>query len=328
MWASVGLREIRTFLILAEELHFGRTADRLGVTASRVSQTIQTLETLVGGRLFDRTSRRVRLTPLGEQLRADMAPGYKRLHAAFLAAREAATGVAGVLRLGMYSRSNGGPLLLDIVKAYQERCPASRVQLIETGFARDQFDWLRQDDVDLLAMRLPVADDDVVVGPILSRETRVLIVARDHPLASRDTIDYDDIAPYIVSDGMLPAAMMDAFMPPVTPSGHRLRRTFVHGINEAVMRVSTGEIVHPTVRSFLDHYPHPSVVAVPIRDLPASETALVWLLGNRSAKVTAFAEVATDVMRQHVDLRDTGSSAGTGGGRETVAAARTSRRAP
>jgi DNA-binding transcriptional LysR family regulator len=328
MWASVGLREIRTFLILAEELHFGRTADRLGVTASRVSQTIQTLETLVGGRLFDRTSRRVRLTPLGEQLRADMAPGYKRLHAAFLAAREAATGVAGVLRLGMYSRANGGPLLLDIVKAYQERCPASRVQLIETGFARDQFDWLRQDDVDLLAMRLPVADDDVVIGPILSREGRVVVVARDHPLASRDTIDYDDIAPYAVSDGMLPAAMMDAFIPPVTPSGHRLRRTFVHGINEAVMRVSTGEIVHPTVRSFLDHYPHPDVVAVPIRDLPASETALVWLRGNRSAKVTAFAQVATDVMGQHVDLHETGSSSGTGGDRDTVAAARTSRRAP
>jgi DNA-binding transcriptional LysR family regulator len=328
MWASVGLREIRAFLILAEELHFGRTAERLGVSASRVSQTIQTFETLVGGRLFDRTSRRVRLTPLGEQLRAEMAPGYERLQSAFLAAREVATGVAGVLRLGMYSRANGGPLLLDIVKAYQDRCPASRVQLIETGFARDQFDWLRQDDVDLLAMRLPVADDDMVVGPILSRERRVLIVARDHPLAGRDTIDYDDIAPYVVSDGMLPAAMMDAFMPPVTPSGHRLRRTFVHGINEAVMRVSTGEIVHPTVQSFLDHYPHPSVVAVPIRDLPASETALVWRRGNRSAKVTAFAEVATDLMGHHVDLHDTGSSRGMDGGRDTMAAAGTSKHAP
>src|SRR5215207_8768024 len=103
MWSSVGLREIRAFLTLAEELHYGRTAERLGVTPSRVSQTIRLLETRVGGKLFDRTSRRVRLTPLGERLRDDAAPAYEQLRRAYAAAQEIATGVAGTLRLGMYT---------------------------------------------------------------------------------------------------------------------------------------------------------------------------------------------------------------------------------
>ena len=63
MWRAVELRELRVFLVLAEELHFGRTADRLGLTQSRVSQSIRDLERKLGLHLAARTSRRVVLTP-------------------------------------------------------------------------------------------------------------------------------------------------------------------------------------------------------------------------------------------------------------------------
>ena len=63
MWSTVELREIRVFLMLAEELHFGRTAERLQLTSSRVSQILQDLETKLGGQLVYRTSRHVELTP-------------------------------------------------------------------------------------------------------------------------------------------------------------------------------------------------------------------------------------------------------------------------
>src|SRR5829696_2625778 len=105
MWSSVGLREIRAFLTLAEELHYGRTAERLGLTPSRVSQMIRALEQRVGGRLFDRTSRRVCLTPLGDQFLQRAAPPYEQLRRALLDVHEAATGIAGALRIGMYARS-------------------------------------------------------------------------------------------------------------------------------------------------------------------------------------------------------------------------------
>jgi DNA-binding transcriptional LysR family regulator len=297
MWSSIELRDIRTFLTLAEELHYGRTAERLGLTPSRVSQTIRTLEQRVGVKLFDRTSRRVRLTSLGEQLRDGILPAYEQLQRAYLEVHEAATGIAGPLRIGMYARSNGGPHLADIVRRFHDRYPACRVQLIETNLERDQLDWLCNDDTDLLAMRLPFTHPDVVVGPTLSREERVVIVARDHPLASKDAISYEDLAPYVIPDGGLPRETLDAFIPPRTPSGRRLRRIVVHSLGEAVMRVAIGELVHPTVRSFLDYYPHPDIVQIPIIDLPPSETALLWLRANHSAKVAAFAQLAAEILQ-------------------------------
>ncbi|MGH3486399.1 MAG: LysR family transcriptional regulator [Actinopolymorphaceae bacterium] len=63
------LRDIEIFLTLAEELHFGRTAARLHVTTARVSQAVKKQERHIGGALFDRTNRAVKLTPLGVQLR-------------------------------------------------------------------------------------------------------------------------------------------------------------------------------------------------------------------------------------------------------------------
>jgi predicted DNA-binding protein (UPF0251 family) len=67
MWETIELREIRVFLALADELHFGRAAERLGVTQSRVSQSLRTLEAKLGERLIHRTSRHVALTAAGER---------------------------------------------------------------------------------------------------------------------------------------------------------------------------------------------------------------------------------------------------------------------
>src|SRR5258708_947955 len=72
---DIELRELRLFLVLAEELHFGRTAERLGLTTSRASQALRALERKLGGRrLFDRTSRVVTLTAAGHALHDELAP--------------------------------------------------------------------------------------------------------------------------------------------------------------------------------------------------------------------------------------------------------------
>jgi hypothetical protein len=74
------------------------------------------------------------------------------------------------------------------------------------------------------------------------------------------------------------------------------------------MRVATGEQVHPTVTSFLEHYKGPPLVAVPITDLPPSEAALVWRTADRNAKIRSFVRAATDVLNRHHNERtDTAS---------------------
>src|SRR3954463_15667877 len=76
MWETIELREIRVFLALADELHFGRAAERLGVTQSRVSQSLRTLEAKLGERLVHRTSRRV--TPTAAVERPPAGAGVSR----------------------------------------------------------------------------------------------------------------------------------------------------------------------------------------------------------------------------------------------------------
>ena len=113
MWETIELRELRVFLALAEELHFGSTAARLGLTQSRVSQSLRELEHKVGGRLFHRTSRRVRLSPLGERFLAEVGPAYAALAHALEAAHLANRSLAGTLRLGLLVPMSGGPHLMD-----------------------------------------------------------------------------------------------------------------------------------------------------------------------------------------------------------------------
>ena len=84
----------------AEELHFGRAAERLHLTTSRVSQVLRSLELQLGCRLFDRTSRSVSLTPLGEQLLERVRPAYDELEQALTETKVAASDIAGTLRLG------------------------------------------------------------------------------------------------------------------------------------------------------------------------------------------------------------------------------------
>ncbi|HEX6359290.1 LysR family transcriptional regulator [Actinophytocola sp.] len=100
MGARVELRDIEIFLILAEELHFGRTAERLHISQARVSQAIKAQERRIGAPLFHRTSRRVRLTPIGEQLHRDLSAGYQQIMTGVAAATAAASGHHGHLTLG------------------------------------------------------------------------------------------------------------------------------------------------------------------------------------------------------------------------------------
>jgi DNA-binding transcriptional LysR family regulator len=299
MWPAVELREIRAFLTLAEELHFGRSAERLRLSPSRVSQTIRRFEAHVGGRLFERTSRRVRLTPLGEQLQEAIGPAYEHMQRAYNDTRELATGVAGTVRLAIFLPADGGPQLLRIIKTFETRHPACRVHVTETNQAREQVDWLRRGDADVMAMRLPVTRPDVVIGPILFREQHLLAVSDDHALAARESVCLDDLSDYLVSDvPSITPGLMSTVIPRRSPAGRPFRRAEVHSIPEAMMRAAAGEIVHATVPSLLDFYHHSGVRRIPIRDLPPSEVALVWLKANQSVTIRAFARAATDVLQR------------------------------
>src|SRR5215813_9668202 len=127
-------RDIEIFLTLAEELHFGRTAERLHVSTARVSQTIKKLERRVGAPLFERTSRQVALTPIGRRLDDDLRPAYRQIREGVDRAIAAARGVEGVLRVGFIGTAVG-QFLHQAGEIFHARHPACQVQIREARYS-------------------------------------------------------------------------------------------------------------------------------------------------------------------------------------------------
>ena len=297
MWSAVELREIRAFLVLCDELHFARTAERLHLTPSRVSQVIRDFESKVGVPLFVRSSRRVALTDHGVQLRADLEPGVESIREA-LVRIQVETG-RGTLKVGELFGA-GGPHFVEIIRAYEVQQEGCTVAVCETPWT-DPLGPLLRSEVDLLAIRLPISQANLVTGPILTSEPRVLAVARTHPLAARESVSAEDIADYRVGRfDYLPKEMIADLIPSETPTGRPIPRatTPLRSLAEVATEVALGRIVHPTVPRFGARFDHPEIVLVPITDLPPSRTGLVWRGDNEDWRVKAFAQVAGQIVQQ------------------------------
>src|SRR5919198_4563575 len=178
---AVDLAHIESFLVLCEELHFGRTAQRLQISQPRVSRLVASLEGEIGALLFERTSRRVTLTPLGEQLRNQLLPAHEQVTAAVAAARLAARSPAGQLRLG-FTATTAGPDLDRLVVAFEREQPDCTLVLKEVTLA-DAYTPLRTGEIDVLLCWLVLDDPGLTLGPEIARYPRALAVAADHPLA-------------------------------------------------------------------------------------------------------------------------------------------------
>ena len=303
MWETIELRELRVFLTLAEELHFGRTADRLRLTPSRVSQSLRQLEDKLGSQLLHRTSRRVQLTSFGEKFLADVGPIYEQLTGALESAQAAVRSLEGTLRLGLFSGPAGGSRLIEIVDAFGDLHPECEVEIIQVSWD-DPLDPLRQGAVELMACWLPVEQPDVVVGPVLTRQPRVVAVAPDHPLAEHDRISLEELAEYAVPrfDGWPPQVHED-LIPSRAPSGRPIpgvpipvgERNFL----ALAHRVARRELVFPTVASAgpLMGVGQYDLAFVPITGMAPARSALIWRRRDRDRKLREFIRVAREVLR-------------------------------
>jgi DNA-binding transcriptional LysR family regulator len=300
MWETIELRELRVFLTLAEELHFGRTAERLRLTPSRVSQSIRALEHKLGAQLAHRTSRHVQLTSFGNRCVSELRPAYAQLTGAFEHLSTTARSVEGTIRLGVLSGPAGGPRLLDVLRAFDALHPECEIELVQLTWD-DPLAQLRGGDVDLMVSWLPLEQPDLVVGPTLSRDFRVLAVAPDHPLAERDHVTVEDLADFRVArfDGW-PSELHDAWIPAVTPSGRSIPYTRIPASERSALEIATrvarGELVHPTASSVARYLGPFELAFVPMRELRPFRSALVWRRGANEAKVREFIRVGREVL--------------------------------
>ncbi|MFE5307056.1 LysR family transcriptional regulator [Isoptericola sp. NPDC056578] len=287
------LREIEIFLTLAEELHFGRTAERLHVSVSRVSQSIRKQERAVGAPLFARTSRKVELTAVGEVLRAGLRPAYEGIGTAVAAATAAARRVAGTLTLG-FMGGQAHELEPDLAR-FRARHPDVELRFHEVVFS-DPFAALRRGDVDVLTTWLPVEEPDLTVGPVLRSEPLRLLVATGHPLAAAGRADVEALAEHAVPAirGAAPPSWLAGVLPERTPSGREVPRgPGAATYQEILALVAAGKVVCPVPDEGRRYFPWPGVTYLPLDGAPAVRWALVWRSSDATPLLRVFAaEVA------------------------------------
>ncbi|MFE1546428.1 LysR family transcriptional regulator [Streptomyces sp. NPDC058718] len=283
--------ELEAFLTLADELHFGRTAERLGVSTGRISQTVKKLERRVGTLLFVRTSRSVRLTPVGLRLYEDLLPAYGQLRAALERATEAGRGVQGRLRTG-FGPPWGGELLTAAADTLLARYPGCEVTVHEVPLDAGP-GLLRDGTLDVQFVAFPVREPDLTTGPVVVAEDRVLLLPVAHPLAGRESLGLEDLAglALIAPEGASPQYWRDHHYPRRTPSGAPIGRGPVAVTwQEVLSHVSAGRGVAPGAALGARYHPRPGIAYAPLRDAPPVEYGLVWPTAGDSALLRAFVE--------------------------------------
>ena len=301
MWQAVDLRELRTFLVLAEELHFGRTADRVGLTQSRVSQNLRNLERKLGASLVRRTSRRVELTSDGELFRAELTQALAGLDQVLESGQARGQQLTDPVRLGGTTAASVGPFLRTVIDRYTAHHPESSVEFVGLPF-RDRFGPLRRGEVDVMVTGLPLDQPDLDNGPVISIDTRLLAMSRRHPLAALDDVPVEALGDYPVGhlDVAIPPELLEELVPTRTPGGRpieRYSRAF-HEPSELILAIAEGTIVQPVASAFPEGYAHPEVIYRPIRGLRPSRTVLAWRRGDRQPSLQAFLEAMHAVLRE------------------------------
>ena len=296
MWRDVELRDLRIFLVLADELHFGRTAERLGISQPTVSEAVRVLESRLGVKVFDRTSRRGRLTPAGEALKRGLVPALSAVDQALAQTSELSGAVRGLLRVG-FVLTTEGPALSRLIAAFQARYPGCEVRLQEVE-TFDAYRALRRGDIDVLCNWLAVDAPDLTAGTAFAHYERALAVAATHRLARQRAVSIEDLADEEVAllPPSTPSAVYDLLVPPRPPAGHPIRRTQpVQTINEILSLVARGRIVHPT-SSAVPIFNRDDVTLVPIEDLPPLPLGLVWCASRENPRIRALDEVARSMI--------------------------------
>lgn len=180
--------------MLAEELHFGRAAARLGIAQPPLSQQIARLETKVGHPLFVRGPGRVALSPAGRELLPSAQRALAGLADGLAAARAVGSGRAGRLRIG-FSASLALTVLPGLLRTFRERFPAVELDIREMTTA-PQLAALHEDAVDIGLLREPPpAGEEGALGfRTVLTEPFVAVLPSDHPLAARRTVGVGALA--------------------------------------------------------------------------------------------------------------------------------------
>ncbi|MBY8820018.1 LysR family transcriptional regulator [Streptomyces cinereoruber] len=286
---SVELQQMRYVIAVAETTSFTRAAQRCLVVQSALSHQIARLEKELGARLFERTSRRVRLTPAG----AAFLPAARQcLDAAERAAAEVAAAVGevrGRLAVGLIP-TVAAVDVPAVLKDFQQRHPKARISL-SVGASDELVEQVRQGEIEVAFLGIPVtARPRGVMARKLAQERLVAVVAPDHPLAGEASVDLRRLSSEVFVD--LPAKTAGRTQSDLAFTAAGLTREVAFEVTNAdylARLVGAGlgvALLPPAYVAGLA-----GMATIEVTDAPARAEYVIWGRESRTPAATAFLEL-------------------------------------
>ncbi|PXA80041.1 LysR family transcriptional regulator [Caulobacter sp. D4A] len=277
------IRPLRHFTAVAETLHFGRAAERLGMTQPPLSQSIMALEKTLGAPLFVRSKRSVRLSPLGEAWLPDVLAALAAVDELPTTARRLRDGQTGLLSLSFVSTADYS-VLPDLVSRYSRAYPDVEIRLVEAT-----------SDVQIPAIVAGERHAGIIIPPSDRALPEPLAYQRlvSEPLVAAAPAAWIESGRLTVEDGVLvPEAIVDAplilFPRTVAPAFHDLVTGYfarlgrpAHIVQEAIQMQTIISLVSAglgvaLVPASLRNLARAGVAYVEVSDPPTLETGLAW----------------------------------------------------
>lgn len=283
------LRHLRYFLTLAEELHFGRAAEKLFIAQPPLSRQIKKLEEELSVELFKRTKRNVQLTGYGKYLRDEAIKLFHHVELIKNHIRLLEEGQAGQIKIG-YVGSAMHSVLPEILTGVQRKLPEIHMSMIEL-LNLDQIVALNTGSLDIGFIRTPITVDGLYIQPIFS-ETLSIILPLSHPLAGAEEVRLAHLAkePFIgfcrecapgLFDCIIGLCNKEGFSPCIVHESSQINsvvRLVESGLGYSIVPTSVKKGYNVRVRFYeLDGYPERAELALtyhPDHQTPTSERVI------------------------------------------------------
>lgn len=295
-------RLLRAFAAVAEELSFTRAAGRLYVAQQALSAQVQQLETRLGVRLFERTTRKVSLTREGERLLPHAVAALAAFDAGVAELEAALRSQRATLRIGL-SGTAMVPVVSETMRLFAERHPEVELQVANAGLDQPAAG-LKEGTVDVAFVRPPFLDEGLSLVTVQTEE-RYAVLRSDHPLASREYLRPEDLVrePWIWVEGADPKAR--AFWSLAEFRGDEPLRTGtrINSFEEAFGAVAAGLAItcqaESAVRTVGAGFPE--LRFVPLRGAPLAQVAVAWRTAHETSLARVFVRTALELAQSAAD---------------------------
>lgn len=289
---------LEAFLVLAEELHFGRAAERLHVAQPPLSRTIKQLERELDAQLFDRTTRRVRLTSTGQALLDPARLAIESFDAIKRTVRSSGIGETGRVRLG-FAGPSSHLLVGRLARLLRERHPGIELVLQSTTYAYGALRAVQEGDLDVAIARWEHAPPGID-SRVVSTEHYVIVAPCGHPLADRREVSIAELRDeaFVALPGEPGSNIRDALIRLAHEAGYSPRIVQTAPDSWTIMALVAAAVgITLSVDSALENILQEGVSVIALREnFVPTYSRLVWRRGDANPALGAVLRISEEAL--------------------------------